>query len=160
MARGVPQFFTGLIQHNAVTGVFCRWPFGINEPFKLTQQGVLLSPAQAGSIWTFSLRLSETFNTSLYTVGYFSLRALESGRFVVLVTKSMRSLSFVVASTPCSCSLMTSAIRTLCASTSFSYVLISWLQAAIFSWSRAICRRERSYLGENSTVGISGRLAP
>ena len=76
-----------------------------------------LRPAQCGPLPCGS---PETFSTSLYTEGYFSLSALESGRFVVLVTKSMRSLSFVVVSTPCSCSFMTSAIRTLCASISFS----------------------------------------
>src|SRR5699024_7589517 len=117
---GVPKLLTRLVQGNAVTTVLRRRDFWIDEPFKRTEQGVLLSPAQAGSMWTFTLRLSETFSTSLYTEGYFSLSALESGRFVVLVTKSMRSLSFVVVSTPCSCSFMTSAIRPLCASISFS----------------------------------------
>lgn len=36
------------------------------------------------------------------------------------VTKSMRSLSLVVLSTPCSCAFINSAIRTLCAAISFS----------------------------------------
>lgn len=58
--------------------------------------------------------------TSGKIVGYFAFRTLESGRVVDLVTKSMRSLSDVVVRTPCSCSFMISAIRTLCASISFS----------------------------------------
>ena len=43
---------------NAVAAVLRRRDFWIDEPFKRTQQGVLLSPAQAGSIRTCLLYTS------------------------------------------------------------------------------------------------------